>query len=294
MQDIQKKRLRVTMQGVVQGVGFRPFIYRLATELGLVGWVNNSAGGVALEVEGTEANLQAFLLRIEQELPPRASIQSLESKLLAPINYTEFEIRASTGGDKTALIMPDLATCSDCLREIFNPGDRRYLYPFTNCTNCGSRFSILEALPYDRPNTTMKQFQMCIHCQSEYESPLNRRFHAQPIACSQCGPHLELWNRDGRVLALHHQALNQAAEEIRQGKIVAIKGLGGFHLVVYARNEEVVQKLHHCKQREAKPFALMYSSLQMIQTHCEVSELEAQLLKSPQAPNCSIATQIRR
>lgn len=279
-----KQRLCITVRGAVQGVGFRPFIYRLATELGLMGWVNNSAQGVCIQVEGCQEQLQAFLLRIELELPPRSFIQSLESRVLDVVGYTKFEIRPSSGGEKTALIMPDLATCSDCLREIFNKSDRRYGYPFTNCTNCGPRFSIIEALPYDRPNTTMKQFQMCIHCQSEYENPLNRRFHAQPNACPECGPQLELWDRNGSVLAWHHQALMQTAEEIRQGKIVAIKGLGGFHLVVDARNEEAVQRLRHRKRREAKPFALMYRSLELIQADCEVSDLEAKLLRSPQAP----------
>lgn len=282
--SILKQRLHVTIRGAVQGVGFRPFIYRLATELGLVGWVNNSAQGVLVDVEGTQAQLQNFLLRIEQQKPPQSIVQSLESKFLAPIGYQQFEIRTSTGGEKSATILPDLATCSDCLREIFNKSDRRYGYPFTNCTNCGPRFSIIEALPYDRTNTTMKKFQMCIHCQSEYENPLDRRFHAQPNACPECGPQLELWERDGNVLALHHQALIQAAASICQGKIVAIKGLGGFHLVVDARNEAAVQKLRRCKQREAKPLALMYPSLESIQVHCQVSELEASLLRSPQAP----------
>ncbi|PSM48850.1 carbamoyltransferase HypF [Chroococcidiopsis sp. CCALA 051] len=282
--SILKQRLHVTIRGAVQGVGFRPFIYRLATELGLVGWVNNSAQGVLVDVEGTQAQLQNFLLRIEQQKPPRSIIQSLESKFLAPIGYQQFEIRTSTGGEKSATILPDLATCSDCLREIFNKSDRRYGYPFTNCTNCGPRFSIIEALPYDRANTTMKKFQMCIHCQSEYENPLDRRFHAQPNACPECGPQLELWERDRNVLSLHHQALIQAAASICQGKIVAIKGLGGFHLVVDARNEAAVQKLRRCKQREAKPLALMYPSLESIQVHCQVSELEASLLRSPQAP----------
>ena len=279
-----KQRLHVTIRGAVQGVGFRPFVYRLATELGLVGWVNNSAQGVFIEVEGSQAQLQNFLLRIEQQKPPRSSIQSLESRFLDPAGYEQFEIHASTDGEKTAIILPDLATCSDCLDEIFNQSDRRYSYPFTNCTNCGPRFSIVEALPYDRANTTMQQFQMCSCCKSEYEHPLDRRFHAQPNACPECGPQLELWDRDGCVLAARDRALIQAAESIRQGKIVAIKGLGGFHLVVDARNEAAVQRLRDRKQRQAKPLALMYPSLESIQADCEVSDLEARLLRSPQAP----------
>jgi hydrogenase maturation protein HypF len=290
--SILKQRLHITVRGAVQGVGFRPFIYRLATELGLVGWVNNFAGGVAIEVEGSTAKLPVFLNRIQQELPPRSFIQSLESSVLDPVGYERFEIRASVGGEKTALILPDIAICSDCLREIFTPSDRRYLYPFTNCTNCGPRFSIIEALPYDRANTTMKKFQMCDRCQAEYENPLDRRFHAQPNACQQCGPHLELWNREGTILADRHEALIQAAEGIRQGKIVAVKGLGGFHLVVDARNEDTVKRLRDCKRREAKPLALMYPSLESIQSDCEVSELELRLLRSPASPIVLLARKL--
>lgn len=218
----------------MQGVGFRPFIYRLATELALVGWVNNSAEGVFIEIEGTRAQLQTFLLQIEQEKPPLSFINSLKSTFLDPVGYKKFEIRASTGGENTALILPDLATCVDCLREIFTPSDRRYLYPFTNYTNCGTRFSIIKGLPYDRANITMKKFKMYVNeaplkeacCKFEYENPLNRRFHAQSNACPECGTYLELWQQDGKVLALLYQALNRAAKEIRSGKIAAIKGLG--------------------------------------------------------------------
>jgi hydrogenase maturation protein HypF len=281
---ILKQRLHITIRGAVQGVGFRPFIYRLATELGLVGWVNNFAGGVEIEVEGAKAKLPVFLERMQQELPPRSFIQSLESSVLDPVGYQQFEIRASVGGDNTAIILPDLATCSDCLQEIFTPSDRRYLYPFTNCTNCGPRFSTIEALPYDRAHTTMKQFQMCDRCQAEYDNPLDRRFHAQPNACHECGPHLELCDREEKILASRHEALVQAADGIRQGKIVAIKGLGGFHLVVDARNEEAVKRLRRSKQREAKPLALMYPSLEAIEADCEVSDLEARWLRSAASP----------
>ena len=195
-------RLKVTVRGAVQGVGFRPFIYRLATELNLKGWVNNSAQGVFIEVEGTRAGLEQFLLRIEREKPPRSMIQSLEASWLDPVGYDGFEIRESeAGGPKTALVLPDIATCPDCLREIFDPNNRRYFYPFTNCTNCGPRFSIIEALPYDRANTSMKRFTMCPECQAEYDDPRDRRFHAQPNACPVCGPHLELWDQEGKAVA---------------------------------------------------------------------------------------------
>ena len=195
-------RLRIIVRGAVQGVGFRPFIYRLATGAGLKGRVNNSAQGVFIEVEGSRAGLEAFLLRVEAEKPPLSSIQSLEASWLDPVGYVGFEIRQSeSGGAKTTLVLPDIATCPDCLGEVFDPGNRRYGYPFTNCTNCGPRFSIIEALPYDRPNTSMKGFTMCPQCQAEYTDPRNRRFHAQPNACPVCGPQLELWDNGARLVA---------------------------------------------------------------------------------------------
>jgi hydrogenase maturation protein HypF len=283
-QNLAKQRLRLTILGAVQGVGFRPFVYKLAKELGLVGWVNNSAQGVFIEVEGERSQLETFLLRLEREKPPRSFIQSLESSWLAPVGYDNFEIKASVRGEKTALILPDIATCPECLQEIFDPSNRRYRYPFTNCTNCGPRFSIIEGLPYDRSQTTMKKFVMCDRCQSEYDNPLDRRFHAQPNACPDCGPHLELWNGEGKILALDREALLGIAAAIRRGKIVAIKGLGGFHLVVDARNERAVQKLRECKKREEKPFALMYPALELIKAHCQVSAVEERLLLSPEAP----------
>ncbi len=278
-------RVKIAIYGAVQGVGFRPFVYRLARELHLTGWVLNSAQGVFIEVEGPKEQLEEFLRRLQRDKPPRAVIQSLESSWLDPIGYTEFEIRHSDeSGQKTAFILPDIATCPDCLREIFDPADRRYRYPFTNCTNCGPRFSIIEALPYDRPNTTMRRFPMCPDCQAEYENPQDRRFHAQPNACPQCGPHLELWDRQGTVLARHDEALLQAAQAIRQGLIVAVKGLGGFHLICDARNEQAVQELRRRKHREEKPFALMYPDLETVKEHCEVSDREERLLCSPEAP----------
>ncbi len=278
-------RLKACVRGAVQGVGFRPFIYRLATELGLGGWVNNSAQGVFLEVEGARPALEQFLLRLETDKPPRSFIQSLETAWLDPAGYGAFEIRPSdAGGEKTALVLPDIATCPDCRREIFDPANRRYLYPFTNCTNCGPRFSIIEALPYDRANTSMKQFTMCQACQAEYDNPLDRRFHAQPNACPACGPHLELWDRAGRVLVSHHEALRSAAEALRRGEIVAVKGLGGFHLMVAAHDDPAVRRLRDLKHREEKPFALMFPSLEQVTAACEVNEFEARLLRSPEAP----------
>lgn len=280
------KLLSLKIHGAVQGVGFRPFVYRLATELDLKGWVNNNAQGVAIEVEGNASKLNLFQERLQQEKPARSQIHSIISAWKEPLNYQTFEIRESSNNShkKTAVILPDIATCDDCLREIFDAANRRDRYPFTNCTNCGPRYSIISALPYDRHNTTMQHFQMCADCEAEYHNPLNRRFHAQPNACPRCGPHLELWNRDRQVLATGDRALLETAEAIRLGKILAIKGLGGFHLVVDATNLEAVTQLRKRKHRPHKPLALMYPNLESIQTDCQVSEVEAQLLRSPEAP----------
>jgi len=282
---LHHERARAVVRGAVQGVGFRPFVYRLATELGLAGWVLNSAQGVFIEVEGGGAKLREFLVRLEREKPPRAIIQSLEFSFLDAAGYQDFVIRESEeSGTKTVLILPDIATCAHCVMEIFQPSNRRHRYPFTNCTNCGPRFTIIEQLPYDRPNTSMKKFGMCALCEREYHDPAERRFHAQPNACPSCGPRLELWDTGGNVVARHDDALHLAAEDIRAGKIVALKGLGGFQLIADARNELAVKLLRKRKRRSEKPFALMYPSLQMARDHCRISELEERLLLSPEAP----------
>jgi hydrogenase maturation protein HypF len=278
-------RAKITVHGAVQGVGFRPFVYRLATELRLCGWVLNCSQGVFIEVEGPLDFVQLFLARLEKEKPPLAIIQSLESTFLDVASYQGFEIRYSDHtGPKTALILPDIAICADCLREIFDPANRRYRYPFTNCTNCGPRFSIIEELPYDRPNTSMRGFKQCPECEAEYHNPLNRRFHAQPNACSKCGPHLELWDSRSNLLAIEDAALLKAAELIAQGKIVALKGIGGFQLICTAREDEVVIRLRERKRREGKPFALMYPALDQVSRDCVVSGLEERLLCSPESP----------
>lgn len=285
-------RLKIAVRGAVQGVGFRPFVFRLAGELGLKGWVQNSPQGVFIETEGDRATLEQFLLRLQAEKPPRSSIQSLEAAWLDRVGYGNFEIRASEStGARTALVLPDIATCSDCLREILDPANRRYSYPFTNCTHCGPRFSIIEALPYDRPNTSMKNFRMCERCQAEYEDPTDRRFHAQPNACPVCGPSLELWDRMGKVVAggteakeSNRQALEAAASALRSGKILAVKGLGGFHLMVTAHDETAVRRLRELKHREEKPLAVMFPSLQTVKEICEVSTAEERLLRSPESP----------
>jgi hydrogenase maturation protein HypF len=278
-------RLKIALRGAVQGVGFRPFVHRLATELRLAGWVNNSSQGVLIEAEGPRAALEEFLLRLRSDKPPRSFIQSLESWWLDATRYAGFQIRPSqTGGGKSALIMPDMATCPECLREIFDPANRRHRYPFANCTHCGPRFSIIESLPYDRANTSMKRFALCPECAQEYRDPANRRFHAQPNACPKCGPHLELWDAAGAVLAARDPALLQAAQSLRNGKILALKGIGGFQRMVDARNADAVRRLRQRKQREEKPFALMYPSLQSVRADCRISPAEAGLLQSPESP----------
>ncbi|HSU85526.1 MAG TPA: carbamoyltransferase HypF [Chthoniobacterales bacterium] len=278
-------RLRIKVLGAVQGVGFRPFVYHLANELELNGWVLNSAQGVFIEVEGPPEKLAGFAQRLRSEKPARAIIQSCESAHLDALGYEKFEIRESTDqGGKSALILPDIATCDDCLREILQPNDRRFRYPFTNCTNCGPRFSIIEALPYDRANTSMKKFTMCEECAREYHDPDDRRFHAEPIACARCGPQLQLWNSLGENVAHADAALPETAGQIRDGKIVALKGIGGFQLLVDARSDAAVQRLRERKHREEKPFALMFPSLESIRECCDVSESEERLLVSPESP----------
>src|SRR5215468_5632669 len=230
------ERRRLLIQGAVQGVGFRPFIYRLAMENGIRGWVSNSAQGVTIEAEGLPAQLEAFLAEIETQKPPHSFIQHMRVETIPVVGETAFTIReSSSNGSRTTIMLPDLATCPACLREIFDPTNRRYRYPFTNCTHCGPRYTIIERLPYDRPNTTMKAFIMCEACRAEYEDPLDRRFHAQPNACPRCGPQLSWWDRTGKILAVSDQALRETANAIRGGAIVAFKGMGGFQLLVDAR-----------------------------------------------------------
>ena len=217
--------LRITITGAVQGIGFRPFIYRLASTHHIAGWVINNSQGVVIEAEGEEIRLNEFLRDITGTPPPHTIIQSLEHHSVPIQRYSSFEIRESQDqGSKSALVLPDIAACKQCLAELFDSSNRRYLYPFINCTHCGPRFSIIKNLPYDRPNTTMKDFIQCPECEKEYRSPVNRRFHAQPNACPVCGPHVELWNNQKQIIASHADAISLATEAIRSGNIVAVKG----------------------------------------------------------------------
>ena len=276
-------RLRVEARGVVQGVGFRPFVHRLATELGLPGWVRNSAGGAEIEVEGSPEAIESFLIRLRADKPALAVYHGMEHAFLEPAGFADFRIRESdTAGSPSATVVPDIATCADCLREILDPADRRFRYPFANCTNCGPRFSILEALPYDRRNTTMRAFPLCSGCRAEYEDPRDRRFHAQPVACAACGPRLEF--RKGTEGSFEEEALRAAASAVKSGGILAVKGLGGFQLICDARDGGAVRRLRERKGREEKPFAVMACSLEAARELCEIDPMEEALLDSPEAP----------
>ncbi|MCM2270782.1 MAG: acylphosphatase, partial [Thermoanaerobaculia bacterium] len=245
-------RLRLEIRGAVQGVGFRPHAFRLARELGLGGWVLNGNDGVVLEVEGPRPEVDRFGERLLTELPPAAVVQSTARRWRAALGERDFRIVASdASAAKRAVVLPDLATCDDCRREILDPADRRYRYPFTNCTNCGPRFTILHDLPYDRVRTTMRSFEMCPQCRAEYENPLDRRFHAQPVACPDCGPQLRLTDAAGAPLAERDAALACAATALADGRIVALKGLGGYQLLVDARHEAAVAALRARKRRPA-------------------------------------------
>jgi hydrogenase maturation protein HypF len=280
-----KQRAKITIKGAVQGVGFRPFVYRLAAELGIKGWIINSSQGVFIDAEAEEENLSSFVKKLKADKPKNAFIQSFEHAYFDCNGYTRFEIRKSDDeGSKTALVLPDISTCDDCLKEIFDPSDRRYLYPFTNCTNCGPRFSIIRDLPYDRANTTMAEFEMCEDCKAEYTNPLDRRFHAEPIACNVCGPKVTLWDENGEQLYEKHKAIEKSAEFIKSGKIVALKGIGGFQLLADARDERVISELRKRKRRSEKPFAVMFPDIEAVKSECELSAQEESLLFSVESP----------
>ncbi len=277
---------RISARGVVQGVGFRPFVYQLATKYNLKGWVCNTSEDVSIEVQGERSKLEKFIGELQNNAPPLARIEDMVVTYhpCDDCTCTTFEIRQSIAQEgKYQLVSPDIATCDACLREVFDSRDRRYRYPFTNCTNCGPRFTIIEDIPYDRPKTTMRVFQMCPDCQAEYEDPLNRRFHAQPNACPKCGPKLELLDSYGRHVEVN-DVISEACKLLLAGKIVAVKSLGGFLLACDATNERAVEVLRRRKRRPFKPFALMVASLEEARRHCYVSKPEEKVLTSPQSP----------
>jgi hydrogenase maturation protein HypF len=271
-------RHHFAITGIVQGVGFRPFVYRLATELNLSGWVRNTPAGVEMELQGAADGLDAFSRRLQAELPPLAVISSLSASDLPALNEDSgFAILPSSGGRREAQIAPDSALCPDCRRELLDPDDRRFHHPFITCTNCGPRWTIVTGIPYDRPLTTMAGFPLCPACGVEYRNPLDRRFHAQPIACPDCGPRLSL-------IPHHDDPLGQAIRLLQQGQIVAVKGLGGCHLAVDACSDQAVVRLRQLKQRDEKPFAVMVADLATARQLADLSKMEERLLFGPEAP----------
>ena len=280
---------RISARGVVQGVGFRPFVYQIASKYNLKGWVCNTSEDVKIEVQGESKDLKRFLSELQNNAPPQARIESISVTYHPPAEYTSFEIRRSIAEEgKYQPVSPDIATCQACLSEIFSPEDRRYHYPFTNCTNCGPRFTIIEDMPYDRPKTTMRSFIMCPDCQAEYDNPLDRRFHAQPNACPKCGPELELLDARGDHVEAS-DVIAAASQLLKDGKIIAIKGLGGFLLACDATNEKAVKVLRQRKRRQFKPLAIMVADIEAARSHCLVSEAEEKLLDIAAKPNCATA-----
>jgi hydrogenase maturation protein HypF len=283
-------RVQILVRGIVQGVGFRPYVFSLAHRSTLKGRVFNNTTGVLIDVEGHSEAIEGFINEITQNPPPLSLIESIErSPNLTPANYSDFLIiESDASGERLMPISADIATCEDCLRELLDAKDRRYRYPFINCTNCGPRFTIIEGIPYDREQTTMRDFEMCAECRAEYENPLDRRFHAEPTACPKCGPRLSLIDAKGREILFDHDSLEDAASLaggfLSSGKILALKGLGGFHLACDSLNEEAVARLRRRKYREDKPFALMADCVEAIRNYCFVSEAEEALLTSRTRP----------
>ncbi len=278
------RRVGIEISGIVQGVGFRPYVYRLAQERSLAGYVTNTAAGVTIEAQGQVNAVDDFLTRLPIDIPPLARVTSCTVRELPCNGDTEFKIVASRAGEQMrVLISPDVAICSDCLRELFDPGDRRHKYPFINCTNCGPRFTIVRDIPYDRPRTSMSVFPMCPACRAEYDDPGNRRFHAQPNACWDCGPQVELWDHSGRHIDVQ-DPIHEAAARLNAGEMVAVKGLGGFHLAVEATNAEAVERLRTRKRRVEKPFAVMAPNIEAIAAYCELDSFGRVQLESVQRP----------
>jgi hydrogenase maturation protein HypF len=271
--------------GLVQGVGFRPFVFRLAEDTELKGYVLNDTSGVLIEVEGQKDKLDDFLIRIEKDKPEISKIYGLQHTYLEETGYKDFEIRESEEqGDKRASILPDISVCDECINDITDPKNRRFIYPFTNCTNCGPRFTIMKSLPYDRKNTSMKDFRICPECEREYHHVSDRRFHAQPNACHACGPRISLYDGEGNLICERSDALEKVVNLIRKGNIIAIKGIGGYHLACDATNEEAVDRLRKKKFREEKPMAVMFPDLDAIKAETLINELEKRAINSIEKP----------
>ena len=279
-----KKRTRGAITGIVQGVGFRPFIYQLACRYHLTGYVTNTPKGVEVEVQGSENHIERFFERLAQKPPPLAHISAIECFEMPLRNEEAFEITVNKDGmERSALISPDVSICADCLSEMRDPIDRRSGYPFINCTNCGPRYTIIKDIPYDRSSTTMKKFEMCPSCQREYDDPKDRRFHAQPNACWECGPMTSLHRPDGHKIPCQ-DPIKETTALLKNGRILAIKGLGGFHLAVDAANHTAVMRLRRKKHREEKPLALMVRDLELARRLAHINDAEAELLTSFERP----------
>lgn len=284
--------LDIQVRGIVQGVGFRPFVYRLAKKYLINGWVLNATDGVFIHAEGEAKHLDEFILEISENAPAAARVEEIEMKEVPLEELTGFEIRFSDDGhtEQTTLVSPDLATCEDCARELFDENDRRFRYPFINCTNCGPRFTIINKLPYDRKSTSMKGFGLCEQCAKEYADPSDRRFHAQPDACFECGPHISWCHTGsaeitwGRTRAESDAIFTEAVQALREGQIVAVKGIGGFHLVCDAANEEALAKLRERKYRKGQAFAVMAPDLEAVRSVCAIDEVEEHFLQSVPHP----------
>jgi len=292
----QTTRARIQVRGIVQGVGFRPYIFALARRHALRGQVLNNASGVLVDVEGEARAVEQFVEEIRLNPPPLSRIESIRrSDVLDAAHFQDFRIvESESGGERLTPISADIATCADCLRELFDPADRRYRYQFINCTNCGPSFTIIEGIPYDRAQTTMRDFQMCEECRAEYENPLDRRFHAEPTACALCGPRLSLTDASGSAIALAggEEIMVRVRRLLTSGRVVAVKGIGGFHLACDALDGEAVERLRHRKYREDKPFALMANSVETIREYARVSEAEAALLNSERRPVVLLAKRV--
>jgi hydrogenase maturation protein HypF len=276
---------QIDIKGVVQGVGFRPFVYRLSHELNITGEVYNNSLGVTIRLNATNKELELFLEKLQKELPPLSKIDSIETKEIAFKEFTNFSIiQTSEQNLKTALLPPDISICKECEAELFDKNNRRYLYPFITCTNCGVRYSIIEKLPYDRVNTSMKFFTMCKECEKEYNNPLDRRYHAQPIGCWNCGPTIELLVNNQELKAKGLDAIKEAVSLLKSGKIIALKGVGGYHLICDATNEEALKELRKRKKRADKPFAVMVKDISMARDLAIISKKEEELLNSKERP----------
>jgi hydrogenase maturation protein HypF len=285
-------RRKFQINGIVQGVGFRPWVYQLAQRHQLGGYVFNSTLGVTIEVEGPEEELDRFETALRTEAPPLAELDQIRVEHLEPLGYQKFTIRDSEdAAGEFVLVPPDIATCPDCLADLRDPANRRYRYPFTNCTNCGPRYTIIQEIPYDRPHTTMAEFRQCPACEREYHDPGNRRFHAQPNACPDCGPWVELWDRE-RMLAQRAEAIDRTRRLLKDGAILAIKGLGGFHLASDAANDAALRRLRQHKLRSGKPFALMAASLEKIAEFCEAGPEERAALSGTRRPIVLLARRL--